>query len=1169
MKASLEERLNFESLGAKEIHYLCATDNHSRLNEYLSSFPDDVKEDILMERDYYGNTGLHYAAMTSSYLVTDYMLTFFYNDKLQNLDGVTPLHIAAKIGDMDMLQGLNKNQTIAKVKSNMGWLPIHYAVFNNQIKAVEFFIKEYPSCINACITKMDPSFSTFHLSKWSFTSPLDMAKLRGFSALEKLLEDHNALSSLHACCATHNLLGVSYYLSTEKSKKALLNSTAAPFECTPLHIAASLGDAQICHCLVNSGAKCDMLDSHGFFPLEAAVVSQSRMTVRVILSASNRNAIIGAAFLAASLKNEDILIDLISDFLLNEIDYKRDSLLICAIKNKFSKAARKLIEIGADISYKNSSGATALHIAAALNLVEIVILIGQKGGVNDLDNYGRTPLMYATLNLSRDSFFALVQLNADINTVDKFGMPVFPLSIAQGLRIISASPEMYHGRYTIRLRDFLESFRSEEYVCKVTPYGIPENIKEHKTKFSIINDTVYESLKGPSKIIPILEEITILHAITVFTTNVQHLQHALSPARHLTDTPDKRGRNPIHMAALVSNEACLEFLLRSNANVRAVDNDGNNVLHLMQNDKMAPLVNYIYENFSLPTIIQNKNGDLPIHIACRNKAMELLKALCNNSKMSEYLSLRNNDGETAVDCAVKSGAINCMNFLYVCGVQNPLIQAVIERDKNAVNKLLEDGVSIDSADINQMSPLHHAAAMGDLEMIKLLLEKNASVSMQSKKGWTLLHYAASKNNTEAIILIASRMKLNAWTWDYQKQAFIECQDMNCKKICFSIWKRWQLLGELAEHLSHFGDDFTLMKQTIGFYQDKCEVYPAYITFATNFEQIIKRFVHFVKEGTSSSPSLHHALSMMTNVNIVKYIESCNSNFKFFVQMNDPKNKSNFDVVKTVFILFDIFPMITLIWRYIDVLRQFLIPQLDNINLIEKIINKFKAQYNFASDFLTNMRKPILKLINFNQDTHGKPYFYAKAEATELSNASTASFCNHFNEAYLRIFNTQTPMPREIPFKQNDNLMILVHNEMIKISTNKKSFELPYNFVHIRNHRDCVVLIVTPLGSIKLTFKDPVVASEFIRAVSWRALHENPQITGISQMETEKDKLFEVLVAYQLASQRFLNIRMMNVRAHSIDACSDIVREYMFDTFSSHILSMTVSAGDIPDNYIVI
>lgn len=1167
MRASLEERLNFESLGAKEIHYLSATDNTTRLVEFVKSIQDlQQYQDILLERDYYGNTVLHYAAMTSSYNAADFLLTFLQFDKLQNLDGVTPLHIAAKIGDMDMLEILKKNEVIPKVKSNMGWLPIHYAVFNNQIKAVEFLIKKYPMCINAAITRIDPSFSTFHLPKWSYATPLDMAKLRGFDNIVKLLEEHNALTTLHACCATHNLLGLSHYLSTEKFKRQLLNSTAAPFDCTPLHIAASLGDAQICHCLVNSGAKCDMLDSHGFFPLEAAVVSQSRMTVRVILSASNKNAIIGAAFLAASLQNEDILCDLCCDILLSEIDYKKDSLLICAIKNKFTKAAAKLIDLGADISYKNSSGATALHIAAALNMVSIVQKIGEKGGINELDNFGRTPIMYAVLSLSKEAFQTLVQLNADITTEDVFGMPMFPLSISQGFRILSAPPEMYHMRYTIKFKQFLESFQEEEYTCKVTPYGIEKNITDHKIKFSILNKSVYESLSEPAKILPVLEEVTILHTIVAFSTNTQHLQHALSPARHLTDTPDKRGHNPIHTAALVNNVPCLEFLLRSNANVRATDNEGNNVLHLITNDAMAPLVTYIYENFSIPTIIQNKMGDLPIHIACRNKAMELLRALCNNSRMAEFLSLKNQAGETAVDCAVKSGAINCMNFLYVCGVQNPLIRAVIMKDKAAVNKLLQDGVSIDSADINQMSPLHHAASMGEIQMIKLLLEKNASVSIQSKNGWTPLHYAADHHNKEAIILIASRMKLASWSNDYQKQAFNVCDEPECKKLLFAIWKRNMLLSDLADNLYHYGEEIKDAIEACSTVVDKSEVFQIYINFAKFFSSFITRFVTFVKDGTSSSPSLHHALSMLTNLNITKYIENMNLYFKFFEKLSSKQS----ELIRSIFILYDFFPIYMLIWRYLEALQNFLVPQLDNVELINKITNKFKTQFTFANDFMNNMRKHVLKLINIAPESHGRPYFYGKSEVTEIFNSITVMFCADFNDAYLRIFKCDTPMPREIPFKNGERVQVIVHNEMVKFTSDKKSISLPYSFVHIRNHRDSSVFIATPIGSMKLTFGDRTIASnEFIRAVSTRALHDNVYIQGASTLETNKDKIYEVIVAFQPASLRHLNLRLLNVQASCVDSCIDKVREYIQETVNSHVLSITVSGHELPDDYIVI
>lgn len=99
-----------------------------------------------------------------------------------------------------------------------------------------------------------------------------------------------------------------------------------------------------------------------------------------------------------------------------------------------------------------------------------------------------------------------------------------------------------------------------------------------------------------------------------------------------------------------------------------------------------------------------------------------------------------------------------------------LLNAAARGNVNQVRELLEAGADIDSASIDNFTPLMTAAGGGHAEVVKLLLEKGASIKPRTKGtpftespfgsripgGWNALMAAASSGNADIVSLLLAK-----------------------------------------------------------------------------------------------------------------------------------------------------------------------------------------------------------------------------------------------------------------------------------------------------------------------------------------------------------------------------------------------------------------------------
>ena len=122
------------------------------------------------------------------------------------------------------------------------------------------------------------------------------------------------------------------------------------------------------------------------------------------------------------------------------LDYRNDALdktaLMIACENQWMPGVKMLVDEGANPSYKNRSGVTALMLAAKTNKNDKILrYIAEHAGdlnPNNQDSQGDTALMYAINNASVSALRVLLEYGANPDAANDDGMDAYMYAVQKG-----------------------------------------------------------------------------------------------------------------------------------------------------------------------------------------------------------------------------------------------------------------------------------------------------------------------------------------------------------------------------------------------------------------------------------------------------------------------------------------------------------------------------------------------------------------------------------------------------------------------------------------------------------------------------------------------------------------------------------------------------------------
>lgn len=216
----------------------------------------------------------------------------------------------------------------------------------------------------------------------------------------------------------------------------------------------------------------------------------------------------------------------------------------------------------------------------------------------------------------------------------------------------------------------------------------------------------------------------------------------------------------------------ISLLIAKNAKITNRDNDGNSIYHFIDNKEVFESLREAMRNLDLSKLacIPNNKGELPIHTACREGCLYVLKQLVllmNEqdrliAKDNSFLTFKNKRNKTPLDIAFKYKKIDCIEYLHSQGAPNLLVEAVQEKDFDKVKELVKYGYHINSFNQNHETPLHAAAFIQSEEIIQYLICHGAEPKIQMLDGSLPVHFAANHNNIDiCMLLFTEKFKISS------------------------------------------------------------------------------------------------------------------------------------------------------------------------------------------------------------------------------------------------------------------------------------------------------------------------------------------------------------------------------------------------------------------------
>ncbi|XP_073186110.1 uncharacterized protein [Lepidochelys kempii] len=624
-------------------------------------------------------TPLHIAAcIHEGEKVAEMLLKSGADVNVEQENGETAMHIAARHGNLRMIKALIEEGGELTSQSKAGECPLHIAVQHSHLPVVEEILNylatekshaEASACVNqenkagetplhlaaavkkdmvhfegeetkiiAMLMEYNADISrTTRVNDWS---PLLVAAERGHTAIVKILLQHHARVDVfdeHGKAALHLAAenGHDQIADVLLWHKAFVNAKTK-LGLTPLHLSAQNGYNHLVKLLVETHlASIDAMTLTKRTPLHLAALTGQLDVCTSLLSMS-----------------ADV----------NATDMQGQTPLHLAAENDHSEVVQFFLKHKPElVTSANVEGSTCAHIAASKGSVAVIkeLLKFNKVGVTtarNKTNYS-TPLHLAAAGGHHEVVKVLLQMGASAADEDGEGMTTIHLAAKHGhisvlealkgsisLRITSTKTGFtalhvaaHYGQLDF-VRDMLArglaTMRSEP--PKFTSEG--QQVKEQGsesgfTPLHLAAQSGHESLVRLLLNYPGVQVDcqTSLQGSTPLHLAAQHGHTAvvgllLSKSTSQLHLRDKRGRTCLHLAAANGHVEMVRALLGQGAEINVTDKQGWGPLHFAAKSGFLDSVRLLVESGATPTL-ESKEGRIPIQYAAAENHQEVVSFL--------------------------------------------------------------------------------------------------------------------------------------------------------------------------------------------------------------------------------------------------------------------------------------------------------------------------------------------------------------------------------------------------------------------------------------------------------------------------------------------------------------------------------------------------------------
>ncbi|CAG9861786.1 unnamed protein product [Phyllotreta striolata] len=518
---------------------------------------------------------------------------------LHDMHGQAALHVAARLGQAQVVKVLLENGANADQADVDGWTPLRAAAWGGHTEVVELLVQH-----GCALDSVDAEHRTaLRAAAWS-----------GHEEIVKILLRRGADAN-----------------STDHEGR------------TALIAAAYMGHSDIVEHLLNAGADVDHADADGRTALSVAALCAPRAPgASVVATLLERSATVDhrdkegmTPLLVASFEGHKEVCELLleNEADVDHCDHGGRSPLWAAASMGHAPVVALLLFWGCCIDSMDSEGRTVLSVAAAQGCVEVVRQLLDRGlDEQHRDNSGWTPLHYSAFEGHVDVCEALLEAGAKIDETDNEGKA--PLALAS------------QGGHTALVNLFIDR------------YNAPVDQRPHDGKTALR----LAALEGHYDIVQILAshgaDLDSKDADGRSTLYVLALDNRLAMSKYFVqqgadvETRDLEGRTPLHVSSWQGHTEMVSLLLAyGKAQVDACDAENRTALHSASWQGHGDIVKLLLEHGAVPDHTCNQ-GATALGIAAQEGHEACVVALL------EYGADPNHSdacGRNALRVAAKSG----------------------------------------------------------------------------------------------------------------------------------------------------------------------------------------------------------------------------------------------------------------------------------------------------------------------------------------------------------------------------------------------------------------------------------------------------------------------------------------------------------------------------------
>lgn len=224
---------------------------------------------------------------------------------------------------------------------------------------------------------------------------------------------------------------------------------------------------------------------------------------------------------------------------------------------------------------------------------------------------------------------------------------------------------------------------------------------------------------------------------------------------------DSSCRTALHHAASSNSPECTELLLAYGADPNSEDHEKETPLHRAVRYLRSESVELLLEMTNDPLKLKTLRGQTALHLAARNRGLNIISKLCEGAKRIEHATTCPQDGEDC-ECSIVYVGTETEDVAGETALQFALRQRSMEAISlllkyTAVGKNAPQRVknwSSQSLEVEEVMawerPLHYAMRGSSKTLAKRLLDAGADVEMLNSEGKTPSEVAAERDNWEGV-----------------------------------------------------------------------------------------------------------------------------------------------------------------------------------------------------------------------------------------------------------------------------------------------------------------------------------------------------------------------------------------------------------------------------------